>query len=324
MNKIKQIVCRWSFRARLGGLVSMVMIAGFFLLGLNGLISPPVAEAGSKSSSGFKIVDDRQLTQSPEDDFIPSWSPDGNTLAFTSYRSGSEEIWVMNADGSNARQLTHNDRGDWSPSWSPDGKWIAFTSDRTGLNQLWLMKPDGSDEKPLTVSPSGSSIWNRDPSWSPDGTKLVFTSNRTGKDENWIMEVATQKAWRHSNGMAEHWHPSFSPDGTKILFSSNMTGEWGMWLSNLKGGDLVRMVPERRFDNNPAASWSPDGSKIVFRTAEANLWIMNSDGTDANPLTRDGKVDGWRSSWSPDGHHIAYTASRTSSGNSDVWVITIQ
>jgi Tol biopolymer transport system component len=301
--------------------VTAVVLAGVSLSGVNGPFPASVAQAGSV---GVKITGDRQLTDSPDDDFIPNWSPDGTRLAFTSYRSGGEEIWVMDANGKNAKQLTHNDNGDWSPFWRPDGQWIAFTSDRTGLNQLWLMKPDGSEQHALTSSPAGSSVWNRDPSWSPDGTMLIFTSNRSGKDENWIMEVATQKVWRQSNGMAEHWHPSFSPDGKRVLFSSNLSGEWGLWLSDLHGGDLVRMVPDRRFDNNPAASWSPDGTKIVFRTAEADLWIMNSDGTGAMPLTRDGKVDGWRSSWSPDGHRIAYTASRGPSSHSDVWVLSIE
>jgi TolB protein len=285
----------------------------------------PQADAGFwKGSSAKVVVEDTQLTDDPEHDFIPSWSPDGKQIAFTSYRNGGEDIWLMDADGKNLKQLTTHPRGDWSPAWSPDGKVIAFTSDRTGFNQIWLMNADGSDPRPLTVAEPTPETWSRDPSWSPDGTRIIFTSNRSGKDENWIMDIKTGEVWRHSNGMAEHWHPSFSPDGSKVLFSSNMTGEWGLWLSDLKGGQLKRMVSDKSFDNNPAASWSPDGQRIVFRTADANLWIMNSDGTQATPLTRDGKVDGWRSSWSPDGHKVAYTASRTEEGNSDIWVLTLK
>ena len=282
----------------------------------------PEADAGFIKGNALRILDERPLTHHLEEDYVPSWSPDGRSIAFTSYRSGAEQIWVMDVDGKNLRQLTISPRGDWSPAWRPKGDLIAFTSDRTGLNQIWLMEAGGSHQRPLTASPSGASTWNRDPSWSPDGTRLIFTSNRSGKDENWVMDITTGKVWRHSNGMGEHWHPSFSPDGTKVLFSSNMSGEWGLWLSNLMGEDLVRMVPDKRFDNNPAASWSPDGKRIVFRTAEADLWIMNSDGSDAMPLTKDGKVEGWRSSWSPDGRRVAYTSSR--SGNSDIWVITLK
>jgi TolB protein len=281
-------------------------------------------EAGPIKGTSPQIIKERQITFHPEEDFIPSWSPDGSKIAFTSYRSGGEEIWTMDPEGGSLTQLTRNTHGDWSPAWSPDGNLIAFTSDQTGLNQIWLMNADGSHQRALTSYPKESSIWNRDPSWSPDGKKLIYTSNRSGKDENWIMDLSTKETWLHSDGMAEHWHPSFSPNGEQILFSSNMTGEWGLWLSDLSGKGLIRMVPERKFDNNPAAAWSPDGGRIVFRTAEADLWLINADGTGATPLTRDGKVEGWRSTWSPDGRQIAYTASRSESGNSDVWVITLR
>jgi len=263
-----------------------------------------------------------RLTTSEEMDYIPNFSPDGKRLVFTSYATGNEEVWVMDLDGSHAHPLTNNPAKDWSPAWSPDGKTIAFTSNRSGVNQLWLMNSDGSDPRPLTQPEPLPTTWSRDPSWSRDGQMIIFTSNRTGKDENWIMDLSTGKQWRHSIGMAEHWHPSFSPNGKQVLFSSNMSGEWGLWLSDLKGGNLVRLVGDKRFDNNPAASWSPDGKRIVFRTADSNLWLMNSDGSNMAPLTLDGMVDGWRSSWSPDGKKIAYTSLR--SGNSDVWVMTLK
>jgi TolB protein len=268
------------------------------------------------------ILSERQLTHSEEMDYLPSWSPDGKALAFTSYRGGTEEIWVMDANGEHLRQLTDHPKGDWSPAWSPDGSRIVFTSGRTGVNQLWMMNADGTDQHALTAAEPLPTVWNRDPSWSRDGRMLIFTSSRTGKDENWIMDLTTGEQWPHSIGMGEHWHPSFSPDGKAILFSSNLTGEWGLWKSDLKGKNLIRLVADQRFDNNPAASFSPDGSRIVFRTADSNLYLMNADGTGVVPLTTDGMVEGWRSSWSPDGKRVAYTSLR--SGNSDIWVIELK
>jgi TolB protein len=284
--------------------------------------APAMAGAPAELKLGPPVASEVRLTMSDEMDYIPSFSPDGQRLVFTSYATGNEDIWVMDLDGKNAHPLTNDPKGDWSPAWSPDGKAIAFTSNRSGVNQLWLMNADGSNLRPLTQPDPLPTTWSRDPSWSRDGRMIIFTSNRTGKDENWIIDLTTRKQWRHSIGMAEHWHPSFSPDGKQVLFSSNMSGEWGLWLSDLEGKNLVRLVADKRFDNNPAASWSPDGKRIVFRTAESNLWIMNSDGSAMSPLTVDGMVDGWRSSWSPDGKKIAYTSLR--SGNSDLWVITLK
>ena len=303
-----------------------IVMTGAVLGGASAMAgAPPVpaySQPGAELTLGPPVASEVQLTTGEEMDYIPNFSPDGKRLAFTSYATGNEEIWVMDLDGTNARPLTNDPKGDWSPAWSPDGKTIVFTSSRDGVNQLWIMNADGADLRPLTRAEPLPTTWSRDPSWSRDGRMIIFTSNRTGKDENWIMDLSSGKQWPHSIGMAEHWHPSFSPDGKRVLFSSNLSGEWGLWLSDLQGKHLVRLVADKRFDNNPAAAWSPDGKRIVFRTAESNLWIMNLDGSALSPLTVDGLVDGWRSSWSPDGKKIAYTSLR--SGNSDNWVMTLK
>ena len=298
-------------------ILAAIVMSGLILIG-----NSPAQAKNPVEKSGSLAASEVRLTSGEEMDYIPSFSPDGKRIAFASYATGNDEIWVMDVDGRNLRALTHDTHGDWSPAWSPDGMTIAFTSNRSGVNQLWLMEADGFRPRPLTSADPLPTTWSRDPAWSRDGKMIIFTSNRTGKDENWIMEMSSGKQRPHSIGMAEHWHPSFSPDGKNVLFSSNLSGEWGLWLSDLKGKNLVRLVPEKRFDNNPAASWSPDGKRIIFRTAESNLWIMNADGTQASALTKDGMVDGWRSSWSPDGKQIAYTSLR--SGNSDIWLITLR
>ncbi len=281
-----------------------------------------VAGLFTKSVNGPLVASDIPLTAGEEMDYVPSFSPDGKRLVYTSFATGNEDIWVMDVHGENARPLTDHPKADWSPAWSPDGEAIVFTSNRDGVNQLWLMDSDGSNPRPLTHADPLPTTWSRDPSWSRDGRMIIFTSNRTGKDENWILDLSTLRQWPHSIGMAEHWHPSFSPDGRRVLFSSNLSGEWGLWLSDLEGKNLIRLVSDHRFDNNPAASWSPDGKRIVFRTADSNLWIMNADGSNISPLTLDGMVDGWRSTWSPDGKKIAYTSLR--SGNSDIRLITLK
>ncbi len=78
-----------------------------------------------------------------------SFSPDGSTILYAANHDGDLEIYVVNADGTDARQLTDNDNQDFFPSWSPDGAAIVFSSDRNGAVELYLMDAAGGNQRPL-------------------------------------------------------------------------------------------------------------------------------------------------------------------------------
>ena len=101
-----------------------------------------------------------RLTESGKD-ASPDWSPDGTKIVFESYRSGSEEIWVMNANGSGETPL----RSGSSPAWSPDGTKIVFRAPDggTGLD-IWVMNADGSGATNLTNTPD---VYEFEPAWQP-------------------------------------------------------------------------------------------------------------------------------------------------------------
>lgn len=101
----------------------------------------------------------------------PAWSPDGTKIAFAKPERGSSDIYVMNADGSNARALTSGLEAD-APDWSPDGTKIAFEHViDTGESRIATMRADGTNIVRLAGTGDDYS-----PSWSPDATKLVFTN----------------------------------------------------------------------------------------------------------------------------------------------------
>jgi tetratricopeptide (TPR) repeat protein len=105
----------------------------------------------------------RQLTDAPQPDYDPVWSPTGEWIAFVSERTGNDEIWIIRPDGTGLKQLTRNTwEWDKHPSWSPDGKQIVFWSNRkTGRKQIWLMNADGSDQHNIS-----NNKWNDwDPIW---------------------------------------------------------------------------------------------------------------------------------------------------------------
>jgi len=118
--------------------------------------------------------------QDPAQSDLRQWK-----IAFDSFRSGTQEIYVMDPDGANQQRLTRTPgkgEGSWRPCWSPDGTRIAFDSNREGNWEIYVMDVEGSNVQRLTHTPGKES---GNPAWSPDGKKIAFGSTRDGKSKNW-------------------------------------------------------------------------------------------------------------------------------------------
>ena len=134
------------------------------------------------------------------DNTSPSYSPDGRQIAFISGKSGSPQVYIMDADGSNVQLLTPYTPGvrsyRASPDWSPDGRAIAYEQ-QDGLFQIWMI--DLRDRAPKQLTSEGE---NEDPSWAPDGRHIVFTSSRGGNKQLWILDTESGRSRQltHSRG----------------------------------------------------------------------------------------------------------------------------
>lgn len=201
-----------------------------------------------------------RLTFSTEDeglsgfdhDIGPTWSPDGEWIAFSSNRAGNFDIYIMKPDGSEQTQLTFNPNGDIGSTWSPDGKLIGFTSTReAGLevfypnSEPYIMDIDGSNQ----VNPFGSWRFSGPPLWSSEGSIVVLNEPDVGVPVNVfsrlvVLNLETDEARRLTMkydevyGQHSEYAPSWSPDGQWITFL--LEGE--ICIIRVSGDDLTCLV----------------------------------------------------------------------------------
>ena len=151
-------------------------------------------------ASAFETSPGRRITVGRGTDNVsPSFSPDGRRIAFTSGRSGHPEVYIMDADGTNAELLTPFNFGDQNyrsnPDWSPDGRLIAFQSQIGGRFQIMTIAL-----RDRSIRQHTSEGQNEDPSWAPDGRHLVFTSSRSGTRQLWVLDVESGRARQLTRG----------------------------------------------------------------------------------------------------------------------------
>jgi serine/threonine-protein kinase len=103
----------------------------------------------------------RLLTPGEGDHQSPSWSPDGQLIAFSSNRDGNYEIYTIRPDGSDLKRLTESVHSDFAPYWAPESGWLAFCSDRDGTWGIWVMDRQGGQQRRLVAQNSMWPVWGK-------------------------------------------------------------------------------------------------------------------------------------------------------------------
>jgi Tol biopolymer transport system component len=237
----------------------------------------------------------------------------GGTILYAALDTGGWNLHTVHADGSHDERISADLPGNaFHPSWSADGTRIVFDAGPAGNRDIYVVDDDGSNLARLTFVEG----WDYLPAWSPDGSRISYVHTTGHNDDIWVMDADGSNPARLTTEPDFDLYPSWSPDGTRIAFQSNRAGNNEIYVMDADGSDVLSLTEDPAFDGAP--DWSPDGERIAFSSDRdgPGVYVMDASGSDVRKLTYNRQVGSLETVWSPDGLHIAFTASARKRGSS--------
>jgi len=269
--------------------------------GLTGRLAFQVASGGDIYTINADGSGLRRLT----DGLDPAWSPDGDQIAFSRWRS-PWGIYRIQPDGSAEERAVDGSRLK-EPAWSADGSRLAFSVNYsyggggevcffgycfslppTSVGQIWIADLHTGEFLSLPLDDKSP----HSPAWDPARDRIVYAGDR---GLAWI-ELGEQIATgRFAGSSAWDGSPSFSPDGSHIAFMGRVHNRWEIFVMNAADGSGRAQLthsdpPLDQPPSNVAPAWSPDGRHIAFlsnRDGPWRIYVMNVDGSEQRPMFGD-------------------------------------
>lgn len=216
----------------------------------------------------------RPVTRSAEPLMSPTWSPDGQQLAYVSFEKSRSAIYIQDLSTGKRTQVSREEGINGAPVFSPDGSRMAFTLSSGGNIDIWLYHIASGRKQRLTRNPA----IDTEPAFSPDGNSLAFTSNRGGGAQIYEMDLNSNRIQRLTFEGKENLRARYSPDGKKLTLVTNDRGSYKIAVFDIQSRSQL-VLTEGSLDESP--SFSPNGAIIVYATQrgdQAELAAVSVDG----------------------------------------------
>jgi hypothetical protein len=213
--------------------------------------------------------------------WLPAWSPDGKHLAVAIFPPGPgpRELWVANADGSNAKKLAEADNVS-KPSWSPDGSRLVYAANTQEGSAVHIVDSDGSGDHIVGEVAQGEDYFSA--TFSPDGTQILLDRGTDVGFGIYVMDADGANVRRLSQSESDY-NPAWSPSGLQIAFTRQEEGaESDIFVMNADGSAVRRLTDGPRGDTNLYPIFAPDGTAVAYVSGKAGgpggLVVMDADG----------------------------------------------
>lgn len=238
------------------------------------------------------------LLESGEPIMSPSWSPDGQDVAYVSFETDLPRIYIQNIASGQRRQITNFPNINSSPVWSPDGSMLAMVLSKDGSPDIYVQNLNTNELIRVTDHPA----IDTEPSWSTDGRSIVFMSDRTGQPQIYQMAIgaASYEVERLTYDCFQCMKGAFLPDGVNLVHVRRETRQSQYQISILNIETLrVISLTSTSLDESPSVA--PNGSMIMYATKFDGRGVLDAVSIDGRVKFRlpSSRGDVREPAWSP-------------------------
>ena len=238
----------------------------------------------------------RNMTHNRFADNRPVWSPDGEQLAYITWKNGNKLVMV-DKDGNNPHYALNNVYSASTFDFSPDGSHLAMVGiyNQTGRIGLYILDIVG--DEPQVVSQAAANEFN--PNWSPDGSRLAYLKQQNGTSYIYIVDLASGERERLFDEAVWMDTPVWSPDGKQLAFSLIRRGNSEIYVMEMATRTMRNATNHIGWDDQP--DWSPDGNRLMFvsnRNGDSNLFILDLASGHVQQITAH-PADDYAPAWRP-------------------------